>query len=119
VNYKAIAEHLAKRCRVALEASTSMDTVPPEGGIYVGRPYKGRDINADQLYYAFVVSEMSAPKKWFRSAALRAQQKASPAPFRKWGARIIVYQSGEIFVEEDPAHASVPDYVRDCFTRGR
>jgi hypothetical protein len=102
MNYKALAEHLAKRCRRALGAHgplLTLRTTWEHGGLWVGSPTKNTDRQRHRESYSFGIAEVEPTPNYV------------PKHF-KWHAYVVVYQNLEIAIQESKGH--VPTHVADC-----
>jgi len=108
VHYKDVAEHLAKRCRKALNATAR----PPyeNGGLWVGMPIKNTDRLRTRDSYSFGVGEVKAGR--VREVGPREEYYARFI----WRAYVIVYKNREIEVQEETGH--VPMHVAACMLAG-
>lgn len=102
MNYKAIAEHISKRCRRALGAVESDEQLGSDGGFIVHRPFKSSiGYDDDRIStYSFIVGEMGPDVRKFI-----------------WRAVVNVTQDGDVFL--DRKYGPIPAFIEDCFTSGR
>ncbi len=104
MHYKAVAEHLAKRCRAALDGRKTVGEITGDSGIWVGNPAKNRDPNRDQDSYQISIAGF-------------VFKGSSRVPFERWHAIVEVYQDRQVVLHV--TKGEIPSYVRDCLLSGQ
>lgn len=106
MHYRAIAEHLAARCRAALRAEGPNPPSKTHGGLWVGKPQKATDIRRTGESYSFGVGEMNSDTEYYEAPAHERRRWL-------WRGYIVVTKGGDVFIE--PAEGEIPSEISGCF----